>query len=480
MKNRKSTKNLIILLPLFFGISCGNQSNQLSETEIFTTEGVPGSAVLEKPYIDLESAQELLLVKKINLDEDRFEEQILIIAETLSGKNELQILVVDRDETRSIYYVSWKTSINAGSKNHIALETMDLIGDHILEIVFMGMDASGKQTLDIFRQTPSTRQQSLVYENIFSQTALGVIEIQQIPRSDAYNMGQIEDVSFPIIIEEKDPDPEVGPLDTLRTTYIWRFQENTFVPSQIEKIQRQAIQVTGAAEFAPSSTENLKLILEGIWRRDSVPEVILDFQPTQKSIIFSTAAIQEIYQWTNTIRTRPNGLTIQGVNVLTIEKKFPLQIQYSLIFVNRNRIMLLSSFPEENMPGTYTRVESFQEEKIERTTPFELSGTYANESGISMDFQKPFYVWHNATEKLEGGYSLFYLNEWILQLKSISPNGRPLGTSNFKVDFFEDKESIQIKRELLLTPVNLTVSGIRPKEGNAVRLQQIEILNAPR
>jgi hypothetical protein len=116
--------------------------------------------------IDLDEGILFISALDVNLDLDEPEEQVLAVKRADDPEDRVRLLVADFDTLRSTYRVVWEGATRATNVRTFAVYTLDLIGDHQDEIIAMGTDNEGRQTMNVYRRRQGGRHYPLLQRDL--------------------------------------------------------------------------------------------------------------------------------------------------------------------------------------------------------------------------------------------------------------------------------------------------------------------------
>lgn len=464
----------------------GNSASGNTPTQV----GADVTQEILTPKVPIRKEDNLLQVINVNLDLDQSEEQILVLKSKDNADSPIRVAVADFDNVRNEYVMSWESPTGATNIRTFTVSTEDIIGDHNLEIIATGMNSKGEQTLDIFRKTHPPTGVNLYYSNIFDIAVKGTIDIERHDRSQAYKLGQKNGTSYSIVTYAKDPKGEhIG--DLLKRTYNWKYQTNTYVETDQQKIPGKQIEDQRLNALYSKGADAFEQFLAGPWFKASsatagatadptastpdTSNTILYFDPTKREITFYSGDVMEVYYWENSYRTLYNRLVISGYNELVQYIKD--QISISVTSINR-----IDVFSPDEWAGSYQKLtESMQQSLIKQAnqpfTPPDLSGEYTNAAGAKIIFNTPHFVLDEAGTKKSGGFTIFDYGKPVLELRFLTPGGIVDNTKSYSFTFNEEKSKTQIVRKLTLIPGKLGIHGFVATGDPALQYEQTEILN---
>ena len=443
------------------------------------------NSVQSRILVPLQGDDYVIQALDTNLDIDQLDEQIIVFKKKSDPQDQIQIMVVDFDTVRNTYVPVWIGKTLATNNRNFTLYTADILGDHVPEIICMGRNNKGEQTLDIFRKTLPPQGLGLYYTSIFSQSSTGSIEIQEQPRSEAYRLLQKNDPSFPIFVFNRDPESS-NFMDLIKFTYYWNQREQRYVLGGQEKVPGQIQAEKQLAELFAKDAEAFEQFLSGPWYRIStdvknapatMQQEMVYFDPLSRRIVFYNNEMQEILVWRSSYRTIYKGLFINAHN----EAIPSIQKQISLSVLGMDTVELQVRSIDDTWSSTYKKFsKELQNRYITARTPrialspIQLEGTFKNEGGIEVTFQGNSFVLVEKEKRFTGVFLVYSFKAYtILELKALKPNGLVEFLRSYSFVLQEEKKGPQIMRSLTLTPVQVGVSKVTEQPGEALRLYQI-------
>lgn len=425
-----------------------------------------------------------------NLDIDEPEEQIVIVKRSDDPEDRVRILVTDFDSLRNSYRVTWEGVSLATNVRTFSIYTSDLLGDHVEEIVGIGTDRQGRQTMDVFRRRQGLGMTSgIQYENVFSVATDGSIEIGSRPRSDSYRTLQSNGISFPIDVYRQNRETETS-LDLIKTRWSWNVAEGRYLQTTVEPIPAVQIEEEQLRGLYDAESDVVESFIQGPWFRSEGESMGPDlelayFDPEDREVVLFHDDRQERYEWLNSYKTlyaSGPGLWMNLRNdVLSTVRR---QLSVTVLGVDS---IVLSVEGAEYWNGRYRRmtpgIQSGILKKYDLESPsFVLDGVYINENDTELLFNRPFFRFRTDRFDWSGGYNLISINDAILELKVLEYDRAPEGvvihedesfTVRYRITYQEQQsEGGQIRR-LQLRPVQITVDGLVPTAGEEFVLEQV-------
>lgn len=464
---------------------------EASEGIVLSSAGRPGVAITEQEEttnvrVRLPEDHTPSQTVDVNLDVDQQDEQIVVFKRRDDESDRIRILVADFDSIRNAYVPAWKGETQANNVRTFSVQTRDLTGDHTPEIVAIGTDNQGQQTIDAFRRVAASNGFGIGYERIASYRTDGSIEIEEVERAGSYESARTPGESFPIAVYRRNPETD-NVMDLVKTTYFWRPEEESYVEGSVEEIPGSEIAEEQLSRLYSGDVEDFRNHLAGPWFRtvqseDSAVTSIVHFDVTDNRIALHRDTRQESYDWVNSYKTIYRAgpglwLNTRNENLTSVRRNLS-------IAVTGIDTIYLTVDEAEGWDGTYRRLTGGLQRTLVRSpadaTPapdFRLSGLYRNEGGTEIFFSSPqFTMRGDERGELRGGYALYVLDQPVLQLKVLSESGLVRDQFTYAVNFSREESAERVVRTLELTPAEIRIAGVQLTGEETLELQQIEEL----
>lgn len=445
--------------------------------------------------VQLPPGYQIAQLVDVNLDLDRYEEQVLVAQDTLSEEGTISLLVADYDTIRDKYTTTWQAETVAQQRKGLQVTVIDVTGDHNLEIVCNGINADGLQTIDIFRRTTSPDEYGLYFDRILSLEVQGTIELQESKRSQSYQNGLSNGASYPVVTSSKDTESE-RMSDIIKRTYIWRNDSRTYERVLEKKVSGQEIEDRRLKELFESGSEAFEEFLSGPWlytksSGENSPQsqrALIHFNSIEDTITLYSGNVQEIYTWTSSHRFLANSLAIRGENEIV---PF-MRIYISAYVEDLNNVRLLiydinshngQRSTNTSWSGMYQKIGTSLQNTFLASAPTNssskehlptLTGVYESDIGDEITFEPPYFTLERDGVQYEGGFSVYSMGSDILELKIMNSHGIVVERRCYSFDYFEEKKSNEITRRLILLPGKIGVNGFIPTEKQPIRYEQVE------
>lgn len=434
--------------------------------------------VENEPWAPLQSGEELLWLMAGNLDGDEGDEQLVLVRAEVEGNPVIKLIVVDAAGPGSPHRRTWEAATRATDPRTFNVQVQDVTGDHQLEIVARGINASDQRTLDVYRQAPAGPQ--LAFVSILSVAAEGAIEIQD----------RTPGVPFPIVVQATDPQgSEV--TDLLRTAYEWRAQDERYHALPTERIPGAVVEERQLRElFGSRGTAAFEEFLAGPWYRMIEPgqgrpaggTEVIHFEPEQRRITLFDGDVQEIYTWDVSHRLLSSrlGIWVRNELVDSIQKTINVEVN-SLRAI---RVVIKGRESGDYADHHYEQLTTSRQVELTRSAGVDprpldlpLSGVYrAADHDQTIIFEPPRFTWLNGTDSASGGYGLYSVGQPVIVFKIMSPAGVTRELRTYVVEYDEHRIGDRLFRSLLLRSATLEVTGVVATAATGLRFEQVEIV----
>lgn len=440
------------------------------------------------PMVEIPSENHIQRLQDINLDHDVEEEQIILtMVKDEEELDRLKLYIADYNNDMMRYQLSLEELISPDHMEGLSVHLQDMNGNQMNEVLITGFNKQGFQTLDVFSIKTQGGSAGLTYRRIVQLVVNGTIDIETTDRSQEYKSGQNTLESFHIVTEETNPEDDEN-LDLIKTVYNWNKLANKYQPISVAKVPGITIKEENLKKLYRGDLNDFKDFLSGPWHRvsDSFGEKqpflqdILYFQPDEEQVIFTIEDIQEIYDWDDTYRTIFKGIYIQSHNILIKSLRRDIYITVEDMDSIKVKIQGTTEWGGYYKPLNLSLQQGLvHDESLEPIKELnQLSGLFKGSQGNEFYLDYPFFTEKDVEGKnRKGVYTFFNLyGTSILQLRYQKENGLMEEREIYKVDFKIAEDSSRIIRTLTMEPGSLTVSGYLQESGEALHIEQIEVM----
>jgi hypothetical protein len=434
----------------------------------------------------------VLDVSNVNLDQDEGDEQILTVRKTDKAGDHLSIVVADYVPQRRGWVRAWEGETLATKLSTFQIQIQDLIGDHNLDIICTGMDNDNNQTLSAFRRITGPDPNILCYSPV-AAIAADSVAVEEVERSEGYQLGQTNGVSWNISAYASDKDSQ-NLLDQVKTTFVWDPHHDGYIEKERQKIPGAQVEREAAARVLTGKEKDFEGFLQGAWYEsgksptDSATKMLV-FDKSGSSIIFYSLDAQEDFTWNESHSTR-YGLYVgcQNESVSNLRRLMDIELTGSdRISVRVFEDLQMKVDTEDRWDGSYQKLPlSVSRQGAANGTntpaasssaiqglPFALSGSYRALDGSLFHFDGQHYSHEGRNPKESGGYSLYKLGDDVVcELTLLKSTGIIAERRTYRAVYSETKtEKTSVKR-IVLSPARATISGLELLETGDIVLEQ--------
>jgi len=248
-----------------------------------------------QPLITLEDDETFLQAITVDIDKDGTSDQICAVKKT----SEQNIFLIPGIQNPITTEYTRLQPIRTGvtQTRTLLFYSLDILGDHSSALICSGMTADNMQLLSVY--IPLKEKTQIVgYTTVADLRADGSITIQEIARSDAYNLALTKGDSYPIYPYNSNPDsPQT--LDQIERVYRWDPAVKRYEQISESKIEGKRIESKMVAQLQSGDLDSFEEFLGGLWYMPSTSQAegnkYLYFNPPDHEIIFNNGSIEEIY-----------------------------------------------------------------------------------------------------------------------------------------------------------------------------------------
>lgn len=206
--------------------------------------------------------------------------------------------------------------------------SIDIIGDRSNALICSGMTAENLQLLTVY--IPVTGKEGFPgFTAVADLRSDGSINIQELERSDAYNLGQTGGDSYPIYTYSSDPDaPQT--LDQVERVYKWDKALKRYEQVSESKIEGKKIETKLIRQLQGGNLDSFENFLGGLWympTSSAGTTKYLFFNPEEKEIIFHNGSTEEVYtRESGSARRYGAYLTTRNKSISSIRRLIDIEL----------------------------------------------------------------------------------------------------------------------------------------------------------
>jgi hypothetical protein len=426
--------------------------------------------------IPLENGEILADVLNENFDADIQEEQLLAYRNLAENDGHIYITYVDFDETENVYKRVWNAKTLVTRPGTLELYTLDMIGDRIPCVIVSGMNGSEEHTLTVFRWNELwsdaflRKEEESPFDKIIEIQIDGVITIQHVERTQAYQLGMSNGKDFSIVAYGRDADsPNI--LDQVEIMYTYNAGENKYEQNRLIRIPGRQVEEQRVREILSGGTKGFENFITGLWYFIG-PDGAIDnhqyihFDPHNKEVIFYTDETQQVFNWHNSGTTR-YGLYIstQNISVQTLRRSLDIALEsLESIRVKVFEDVRLRIGNDVSWDGSYRKATTIA---VAPSTPVQAMPSYVNAvyNGIigRIHFSADGTYELISGETVQKGRYSFYMLDMMDMLELRQENNH---RESYKVSYLDGNLSLQ--------HVRIGANGVQDLHEPAILLSEEE------
>jgi hypothetical protein len=438
--------------------------------------------------VAMNDGESIVAVLTQDMDGDMIDDQILAYRNLLEMDSPIFITYIVFDDAMRGYRRIWSASTAVTRPGTVSVYTQDLIGDRSFCILVSGMNNAGEHTLTVFRKLPQKEEPG---ETIFAKIADlridGSIQVQEVERTKAYQMGLAKGQDFTIAAYGRDAG-STNILDQVEFIYTYDNLNGLYKQTRVTRIPGSQIEQRRVRELLSGGRENFEKYITGLWYYVS-PQGTLDnrqyiyFDPPNREIIFYGEEIQQVFSWQNSSATR-HGLYVasQNISVTTFRRFLDIELEsLDSIRVKVFEDVRLKIYVTAPWDGSYRKAllsDTIAAETGRKTTisPY-IDASYDGSIGRLVFSSDGNYELYSAgsfaentagTPQTRGKYAFFMLdNQELLELRPRNSDGRSYETYLVERTGKTDSDTVTLLR------IRLGTRGVQELHEPAITLARL-------
>ena len=441
---------IVLILGAAFFISQkligGNSEKQLTRAKVVSPktsssesdENERSSSGIEaekyETFVPLLGGETLLSTLTIDINNDGYDDEVI---------------VVRRADSQNMFIVP--AILNPDSGNYKRLEAiltpftrmrtfsytgMDVTGEHKNALIYQGVDNDGNYVMEILHYL-SDGEGKMVSIGKFSCD--GTVFIQQVERSESYELSLSKGESFSVWVYKSDRSDSgsqaASEMNQIQQEYRWNALAQHYMLAQEIKVTAGRLAAKELSRIQDGTVETFGAFLSGLWYKTSNSDGnirYLFFDYENNEIIQLVSDVQEVYEWEDS-KLRHNGIYLTAVNadIMSLNRRFDI----SLVNLDEIRVSIRDSvnllIKENTMwDGEYKKMSlqsSFENEARDvmmESYAKELTSVSewtSSDSSVSMSFDKFRYTFQTADIQEYGIYTLQKIGDsYVIQLRADS------------------------------------------------------------
>ena len=469
-------------------------SPKTASSESDESEHVSSGIEAEKyeTFVPLLSGETLLSTLTIDINNDGYDDEVIVIR---------------RADAQTIFIVP--AVLNPDTGNYTRLEListpftrmrtfsytgMDVTGEHKNALIYQGVDNDGNYVMEILHCVSEGGSHKMVSIGKFSCD--GTVFIQQVERSESYELSLSKGESFSVWVyksdrAEGDTETSAAALNQIQQEYRWNPSLQHYTLAQEIKVTAGRLAAKELSRIQDGTVETFGAFLSGLWYKTSNTDGnirYLFFDYDNNEIIQLVSDVQEVYEWEDS-KLRHNGIYLTAVNadIMSLTRRFDI----SLVNIDEIKVSLRDSvnllIKENTMwDGEYKKMSlqstfdsGTKDLMLERYAKqlLEPAGWTSSDSSVSFNFEGRRYSFVSADFQDFGVYSLQKIGEsYVIQF---CPDSETSKLNEYYELFFGTKivtetvrgrtveKSVTDYNVIMFTPVVITPTECFSTEGKS-------------
>ena len=452
------------------------------------------SGASQRARINPEWGETFLDAIDMNLDEDEDLEQVLIVKPSSMEGGKISIVVADFQPTTGNYFRLWKGETLATKPNAVVVQPRDLLDDGSVDLLCFGIDDSNRQTLTVFKRSPSGS--AAAYYQAFSESGLSITvdDPTEVPPLSAGKK------TAAISVFEEAPGGS-SPLDQKKISYTWVPSKKSFMRGEESFVPGEHVEQVFISKILTGVAEDFESYLGGLWQKDNGPgstPTYVYFDPAGRKVSIHSEQEQQQWDWGS------SNTAFAGIYTPISNSAVPEMIRLlgiNLVGVDRVRIgattqQIVKFAMKEDWNGVYTRStgesaplkrSAFQKAQDSEpfmvsidgtraelaTKPEDFEGFYASEVGTQLELKAGKFNLVQSKSSSKGYYSLFRLGDSaMLDLGLLDDKSIPSGRLSYIISLKPGKNGRL--STLILKPARILSDRAEPLFKPDIQLEKVE------
>lgn len=269
--------------------------NQITKKQQISEESLTYDESKVQPLITLESDESFLQAITVDLNKDGISDQICAVKKN----SEPYIYLVPGVQNQVTGEYTRMNAIQTGitQTRTLLFYSMDIIGDRSNALVYSGMTMDNIQLLAVYLPFVG-KDGKILFTAVADLRSDGPITIQEIKRSDAYNLGLTAGASYPIYTYNSDPEtPQT--LDQIERVYHWDKTLKRYEQVSQSRIAGKKIETQLIRQLQSGDVNSFEGFLTGLWYMPTTSSKTgtkyLFFDTDANEIIFNIDSTEEVF-----------------------------------------------------------------------------------------------------------------------------------------------------------------------------------------
>ncbi len=426
------------------------------------------------PAFALEAGETALQVLNTDINLDGTYDQVCAIRR--GTESEIYIVCAIQNPVTTVYTRLAPVKTSVTQARTLLMYFSDVTGRQGNALVYSGMNSENLQSLGIFLvEEDEQAQGGFQLKEILNLSADGAIQVEEVRRSEAYNLGMAVGASYPVVSYHSIRGQDgAQSAQQIRRTYAWNPSSGVYELSAETRVSAESAGAMIMQRLREGGNETLFSFLKGIWYKSdgSASDVQIGFDLESDEIIFADGQTHEVFA-SESVSARRYGVYLVAHNSLisSIRRLVDIEITGAdEIQVRATDDVRLTIGVDSNWNGSYRRMRNTASSSpisSAQRIAASLEGSnlgWADASGTVYLFEGNVLT----TESTDGGkeeskYTIYMMRENpVMQVKARS------GENTFYL-LREDADG-----RIAMQETNASAAGVRARNAPEITLTAIQ------
>ena len=338
-----------------------------------------------KSFVDLLPTETLISSLTIDFNDDGYDDEVIVVRKT--GEPFFFIVPGLYNPETSVYDRLPEIPTKISRTRTFSYAGMDITGEHKTALVYQGVEDDGNFVMEIYLAKMEDGITNLVSIGDFHSD--GTIFIQQIERSESYELSLSKGESYSVWVYKSDTETPAkskdAGLNQIQEEYKWNPSSQKYELENVVRVTASRLAAKELSRIQDGTVETFADFLNGLWYKTSNSDSTfrsIYFDYDKKEVILVTGESQEVYEWDDS-KLRHNGMYLTTVNssITNLHRRFDV----ALVNVDEIRITIRD---EINLIITETNMWDGQYKKMSLQSSFDNAPVKAEKNQCEQELEK--------------------------------------------------------------------------------------------
>ncbi len=399
----------------------------------YSEDGIYDNQEQIVPVFPLETGEVFIQAVNADINMDGTYDQICALRQITDSR--IYIVCAIQNPVTGIYSRLDPLRTEVTQARTLLMYLADITGEQKNSLVYSGMNSDNLQVLGVYlveelENKRNSKDSQISFKEILNISADGSITVEEIPRSDAYNLGLANGDSYPVVSYSSVQDENSGDqnFNQMQRTYRWDQEQRIYTLASEKIISARNSGTRVLRKLSEGGVPAFSEFLRGLWYKDSLnaESQQIFFNLEDEEIIFKEEATEEIFR-TENISARRYGVYLITKNSLISNIRRLIDIE--IIGVDEIKIRVtddvrLKIGVGSMWDGTYRKLKNFttlqsDDEAVIFTDKIEKPGSkWTDDAGNSYSFVNGNYTYTGPVNSETGKYAVYLIQgEPVMQMK---------------------------------------------------------------